>query len=180
MYRNLLSKPPGLNALYCYCYFILAQDSRYLWPNRSSPPTEHSIFLLHAPSASITCALQNSYLSIHLCPGQRVSQTGRLQGQKGTAASSPSVQLGGKKKKTKKKKGEKKQVGLAKRLPAKETAHEQSRHFMWRSSMRAPSVPPLRLAGIQRESQLTRGEHLSLQGTLGTRSCEVPLARARA
>lgn len=69
------------------------------------------------------CALQNSYLSIRLCPGQRVSQTGRLQGQKGAAASPLSVQLEGKKKKG--------QVGLAKRLWAKETAHEQSRHFMW-------------------------------------------------
>lgn len=45
------------------------------------------------------CALQNSYLSICLCPGQRVSQTGRLQGQKGAAASPLSVQLEGKKKK---------------------------------------------------------------------------------
>lgn len=133
---NLLSKQLGLNAVYCYCYFILLQDSSYSQPNRSSPPTDHSIFPLHTPSTSVTCASQNSYLSIHLWPGQRVSQTGRLQGQKGAAASSPSVQL------REEKKQAKRQEGPAKRLPAKETAHEQSRHFVWWSSMPVPSVLP--------------------------------------
>ena len=59
----------------------------------------------------------------------------------------------------KKKKG-KRQVGPAKGLLAKKTAHEQSRHFMWRSSTLTPSVLPPRLAGLQRESQRSRGKHL--------------------
>lgn len=67
-----------------------------------SPPTDHSIFLLHTLPASITCASQDPYLSRHLCPGHSVSQTGKLQGQKGAAASSPPVQLGERKKKGKK------------------------------------------------------------------------------
>lgn len=67
-----------------------------------SPPTDHSIFLLHTLPASITCASQDPYLSRHLCPGHSVSQTGKLQGQKGSAASSPPVQLGERKKKGKK------------------------------------------------------------------------------
>lgn len=67
-----------------------------------SPPTDHSIFLLHTLPASTTCASQDPYLSRHLCPGHSVSQTGKLQGQKRAAASSPPVQLEERKKKGKK------------------------------------------------------------------------------
>lgn len=95
-YRNL-SKQLGLSVVCCYCYFILASDSSYPQPNRSSPPTDHRTYLLQPLSSCMMCASQNSYLSIRLCLGQRVSQTGRLQGQKGAAASSLPAQLDGKK-----------------------------------------------------------------------------------
>lgn len=120
-----------------------------------SPPRDHSIFPLHALPASVTCASQDPYWSRHLCPGHSVSQTGKLQGQKGAATSSPPVQLG-----EKVKKREERQVGRAKRLRAKEAAHEQSRADIGVAIQHSrPSVLPW-LAGLQPQAQLSQGQTL--------------------
>lgn len=103
MYRNLLSKQPWFKGSVLLVVIVISLLHRAAAIH--SPPTDHSIFLLHTLPASITCASQDPYLSRHLCPGHSVSQTGKLQGQKGAAASSPPVQLGERKKR------EKRQVG---------------------------------------------------------------------
>lgn len=153
MYRNLLSKQPGLKAVRCPCHLGLAQESSYRQPNRSSPSDAPQ----HLPAPRSLRRRNLAELLFKYTSASRAeSQPDRKAvGTEGSCSllSVSSAGEGGGKKKGKKKR----QVGLAKRLPAKETAHERSRHFVWRFSTLAPSILPPRLAGLQRESQLTRG-----------------------
>lgn len=137
-----------------------------------SPPTDHSIFLLHTLPASTTCASQDPYLSRHLCPGHSVSQTGKLQGQKRAAASSLPVQLGERKKKGKK-------AGGASQKAAGQRDCTRAEQTFGVAIQRVRSLcPPSRLAGLQPQAQLPQGQ-TSVQ-VLWVHVLEVPTARAHA
>lgn len=146
MYQNLLSKQPWFRAVCCYFYFILALDSS------NSQPTYRSQHLPapHSSRKHNLCLAGSIFKQTSVSRAQRQPDR-KAAGTERSCSLLSTSSAGGKEKKR-----EKRQVERAKRLRARETAHEQSRHL---AIQRARCLrPPPWLARLQPQAQLPQGQ----------------------